>query len=100
MPLVRPFTCRVVADAGIRTAPLTGVVDSPPGAVPWNTLYPAIGTAGFCGAGAVQASVALPLPASAPRPVGAFGVAAGETAFELAEYGPVPETFTPATANS
>ena len=59
------------------------------------TVYDVIGLPPL--AGAVQETVAEPLPAVAETPVGAPGTAAGVTEFDAADPAPVPTAFVAVT---
>jgi hypothetical protein len=50
-------------------------------------------------AGAVQETVACPLPAVADTPVGAPGTVDGVAAADAVEAAPVPDTFVAVTVN-
>ncbi len=67
----------------------------PPGLL--VAVYPVIGEP--LAAAAVQAMTADRLPGAAVTPVGAPGTAAGVTALEAPDWGPVPTTLVAATLN-
>jgi hypothetical protein len=88
VPLARPVTTIVVA-------PVVLAMMLPGEEV---TVYAVIAEPPFDD-GAVQLTVACPLPAVAVTPVGAPGMVAGLTAFEAADAGPMPAAFVAVTVN-
>jgi hypothetical protein len=94
VPFVSPVTAVVVA-GGLPVTVVTGWAVVPMYGV---TVYDVIGLPPL-EAGAVHDTVACPAPAVAVTPVGAPGAAAGVTALDAADAGPVPAEFVAVTVN-